>query len=338
VAVWKSGAEQHSQVVRFSVLRVRDEANALLGLKPGATGIGWPTERCYVHAGQESWTRCLMTGTGMFGERPIAAGTVVDVRPPWWAAILVLLAVAGLQAITVPLIIAIGYSHGGAAGVWEGQAHTRLVYGVAKNAVVIITLWVALRLGRNSIAATLRFRKTSAASVALGALMMVALAPWAAWIADRLSQPLAGNNTPESRVVVLQCVWCASSAFLSSVAEELLFRGYILRALSRRWGLLGGIGSAVLFGAYHLGGPPCSVLVSVLFGAVASYTVVTSRSILPAIVGHSLWTALSLVTELRVIQVGANGAGLAASTTIMALCGVELFRRSQRPASETGSD
>lgn len=72
-------------------------------------------------------------------------------------------------------------------------------------------------------------------------------------------------------------------AFSAAVGEELFFRGL----LQPRIGI---VASAVLFGILHLSyGVPIQVIMPLAFGFVLSALVVTTRSIVPAIVAHFVY-------------------------------------------------
>ena len=91
-------------------------------------------------------------------------------------------------------------------------------------------------------------------------------------------------------------------ALLTPVAEELFFRGLMLRALGRRWNLtVGVIVSSVVFGLFHFQGDSlldglAIVIVTAAFGAVfAGLTVLVRGRLGPAIVAHVVVNATAVL-------------------------------------------
>lgn len=86
--------------------------------------------------------------------------------------------------------------------------------------------------------------------------------------------------------------------FLQGPSEEILFRGYVLRTITARWGLGWGVGvSAVLFGLLHAANPsfaPLPLVNLVLFGVVtALYVTVVDHGRLWGVCGlHTAWNWL----------------------------------------------
>jgi membrane protease YdiL (CAAX protease family) len=81
------------------------------------------------------------------------------------------------------------------------------------------------------------------------------------------------------------------------VAEELFYRGLVLRAVEKRWSTaVGLVASTVLFGVAHLQGLQLPALL--LFGAVAGTLTVRSGRLGPAILCHSGFNACTLFVLL----------------------------------------
>jgi uncharacterized protein len=97
-----------------------------------------------------------------------------------------------------------------------------------------------------------------------------------------------------------------SAALLVPVAEEVLFRGLLLRAVAKRWGLAAGaVVSAVLFALVHV---QFSGLREdlVLLGSISAYTVVLTLLVVrtgrlgAAIVAHAVVNTIGVVATLAI--------------------------------------
>jgi membrane protease YdiL (CAAX protease family) len=88
-------------------------------------------------------------------------------------------------------------------------------------------------------------------------------------------------------------------AVITPVVEELWFRGFMRRAVDRRFGLVAGLlSSSLLFGVLHLDGASLGDvwvvgLLSMFGGVLASLTVVTDGRLGAAIIAHALNNALT---------------------------------------------
>ncbi len=70
-----------------------------------------------------------------------------------------------------------------------------------------------------------------------------------------------------------------------AVCEEIMYRGYILRALEKSWGITAAIiVSGLIFGAYHL--QPSNLLPLATLGLFLAYVTYISNSLIPAMVAH----------------------------------------------------
>ncbi|MEX0721192.1 MAG: type II CAAX endopeptidase family protein [Balneolaceae bacterium] len=70
-----------------------------------------------------------------------------------------------------------------------------------------------------------------------------------------------------------------------AVCEEIMYRGYIMRAFEKSWGIVAAILiSGVLFGAYHL--QISSILPLATLGIFLAYVTYISNSLIPAMVAH----------------------------------------------------
>ncbi len=95
------------------------------------------------------------------------------------------------------------------------------------------------------------------------------------------------------------------SVIVAPVLEELIFRGLILRWLSRRWRPFWAVlVSALAFGLVHLPNLP-QVVNATVMGVVLGYIYVLCRSVWPVIIIHAVNNALAYLL-LQVLGVGAT--------------------------------
>tara|TARA_R110002124_G_scaffold287282_1_gene472229 strand:+ start:10157 stop:11143 length:987 start_codon:yes stop_codon:yes gene_type:complete len=72
-----------------------------------------------------------------------------------------------------------------------------------------------------------------------------------------------------------------------AIFEEVMFRGYILRALEKSWGIIVAIiVTGLLFGAYHI--QPSNFIPLSMLGILFAYITYVSRSLIPAMIAHLL--------------------------------------------------
>ena len=108
---------------------------------------------------------------------------------------------------------------------------------------------------------------------------------------------------PEPRCGQPACVLWVLIAVLTPIAEELFFRGLMLRAIGRRWDLtVAVVVSSLVFGAFHFeagsGIPHALFIVAVTasYGAVFAVLVVRAEGRLgPSIVAHSCVNTIGVV-------------------------------------------
>lgn len=83
-------------------------------------------------------------------------------------------------------------------------------------------------------------------------------------------------------------------AVIPAICEEIMYRGYIMRMLENNWGIIAAIiVSGFIFGAYHLRVTQVLPLASI--GMLLAYATYKSGSLIPAIVGHFVNNAASVV-------------------------------------------
>jgi sodium transport system permease protein len=92
-------------------------------------------------------------------------------------------------------------------------------------------------------------------------------------------------------------------ALLPAVCEEILFRGYILDGLTRKWGAsIGIVITGILFGAFHL--DPFRMIPASLLGILFGIIVFRKGSIFYGIIAHLVNNGCALVTVLFAAKIG----------------------------------
>ena len=122
--------------------------------------------------------------------------------------------------------------------------------------------------------------------------------PLGRWISeDRLEAPardLADRFGGVGGAVLLVVMVCVAAP----VAEEVLYRGLLLRSLERRYGAVWAVGlSSVVFGAMHLQLVQFPGLA--LFGLVAATLVVRTGRLGTSIIAHAAFNAVTVVSLLQ---------------------------------------
>ena len=106
-----------------------------------------------------------------------------------------------------------------------------------------------------------------------------------------------GGSTPAALAVNLLL-----SLFLAPVVEEVVFRGFIFRALYERLHMIVAAGaSALLFAAIHLPWQPEALVGLFLLGMVTAYTYRATRSVWPGIIAHAGYNA-SVLAAIHVLR------------------------------------
>lgn len=152
-------------------------------------------------------------------------------------------------------------------------------------------------------------------------LAVLLLGAAAAWAVARLTLPAGTAFDDGLSWRVLR------TTALVGVNEEWLFRGLLLAAFCRWWGLRrGAIAASLAFGAFHAinalaGQPPVMVAVQVavtlVLGAVFLMAALGTRSLLVPMLGHALY-------DFAVIDIGRLAAAGANATGLLALSGLGL--------------
>jgi hypothetical protein len=171
-----------------------------------------------------------------------------------------------------------------------GMAGTPIIVALGGGYVLAIGVLVAGTRGMP--AGTLGVTRVAWRFVVAGTL--VGAASWyprmrlVEWLAiPDTSKLLAKAATEPSLVASLACV-----VALPAVAEELVFRGVIARALAPTSTWLAVIASAAVFAAYHV--VPIQVIAVFPFGLALGYLAVRADSIVPTVIAHAINNAAGI--------------------------------------------
>ena len=149
----------------------------------------------------------------------------------------------------------------------------------------------------------LRFAPVDAAAFVLGVALQAIVVPALYWPIFRLTDVSSDDVSGDAQelvdaasgagIAVLVLVVCVGAPF----AEELFFRGLLLRAVDKRWGIgTAFVASTLVFAATHFQGIQFPALV--VFGAVVSFLVVRTGRLGTAILCHAgfnAWTVFHLL-------------------------------------------
>lgn len=131
----------------------------------------------------------------------------------------------------------------------------------------------------------------------LAALLFIAAQPtilFLGWLNSFLPVPDVFKEMQESMAEMIAMFLRTENVLLlgvfhigivPAVCEEIMYRGYILRALEKSWGITAAILiSGLVFGAYHL--QPSNLLPLATLGVFLAYVTYISNSLIPAMVAH----------------------------------------------------
>ena len=149
----------------------------------------------------------------------------------------------------------------------------------------------------------LRFRWADLAAFPLGVALQAVVIPLLYWPLLRILDRDASDVENEARelvdsaqgpgILLLVLVVAVGAPF----AEELFYRGLLLRAVEKRWSVAAGaVAATVVFALAHLQGIQLPALL--LFGGVATYLAVRTGRLGPAILCHmgfNAWTLFLLL-------------------------------------------
>lgn len=109
-------------------------------------------------------------------------------------------------------------------------------------------------------------------------------------------QVVHGVQTPCMRMFLMSCTAIAAAA-PAAVAEELLFRGFLLTSLQQRLGNTDALAvAAALFAIIHL--EPQQFFVYCVLGGACGLATVRSGSVWPAVVLHAAYNATAVAAAL----------------------------------------
>lgn len=149
----------------------------------------------------------------------------------------------------------------------------------------------------------LRFAPVDAGWFAVGVALQAVVVPALYWPVFRLTEVTSDDVSSDARelvdaasgpgIAVLVLVVCIGAPF----AEELFFRGLLLRSLEKRWGVgVAVVGATVVFAVSHFQGIQFAALL--VFGAVASLLAVRTGRVGAPIACHAgfnAWTVFQLL-------------------------------------------
>lgn len=100
---------------------------------------------------------------------------------------------------------------------------------------------------------------------------------------DSMAEMIKGFISSENAVILA----FIHIGIVPALFEEVMFRGYILRAFEKSWGIIAAIlVSGLLFGMYHI--QPSNVIPLSVLGILFAYVTYISDSLIPAMVAHLL--------------------------------------------------
>jgi len=149
----------------------------------------------------------------------------------------------------------------------------------------------------------LRFAPVDAGAFGLGVALQALVIPALYWPIFQLSDLESDDVSENARelvdaasgpgIAVLVLIVCVGAPF----AEELFFRGLLLRATERRWGVAAAfLGSTVLFAVSHFQGIELPALL--VFGGVAGFLAIRTGRLGTAMAlhaGFNAWTVFQLL-------------------------------------------
>lgn len=243
-------------------------------------------------------------GRGAAGAAPaLAAGILTEqsppLPPPRWG--LGDVAVGLVPFALVGLTLLAGSDDGDVDITLEALVVNAVILGVFLVGVpVVATRWK----GRGLVADLgLRFAPSDAGAFALGVALQAIAVPLLYWPLFRLTDVTTDDVSSAAQelvdsasgagIAVLVLVVCVGAPF----AEELFFRGLLLRAVAKRWTMPAAfVGSSLVFAVSHFQGLQFPALL--LFGAVAGLLAIRTGRLGPAIACHAGfngWTVFHLL-------------------------------------------
>ncbi len=259
--------------------------------------------------------------------------------PVWTALVVLVLAFLLFQVVVAPIVLAIGIAIRAAqSGATEAPGVAEMLQQVQQDAPLLMTAntvgqilgfglfaWFAARRHTPQAASYLRLRRPDGPGFALAAVGWLVLVPAIAWTGQLnemipLPEFLKDWETMQTDLIegllvggelstVAQFV---ALALTPAICEELLFRGYLLRGVERRFGsAVAIVAIGVIFGAYHL---RASQLIPLsLLGVYLGYVVWATGSLWSGVLVHLLNNGFVVVLS-SVARAGAAQEGAPVTT------------------------
>lgn len=102
---------------------------------------------------------------------------------------------------------------------------------------------------------------------------------------EQLQQTMADTITNYLKSDSLLLMGVFYLGVVPAVCEEIMYRGYVMRSLEKKWGMIAAILiSGVIFGMYHI--QPSNVLPLSALGILLAYVTYASNSLVPAMLAH----------------------------------------------------
>ncbi|MED0968758.1 type II CAAX endopeptidase family protein [Bacillus paramycoides] len=131
----------------------------------------------------------------------------------------------------------------------------------------------------------------------LGCLMALAVIIWSFSSVELATASVA--KTKETGDVLQLWIRCIVVAFIAPIAEEILFRGYLLRKLHLKFSMKTSvIISSIIFGILHLQ----ATFSAILFGIVMCLLYIKSRSLILPIIVHMISNILLVIKDVIIIS------------------------------------
>lgn len=240
--------------------------------------------------------RAPVRSTGLLTERPTPSGPPT----PRWGLGDAAVGLLPFAVVALALLASGGGDDTGEVSIGALVANSLVLWMF----LVGVPLFATRLKGRGPVADLgLRFAPADLGAFALGLALQAVAIRLLYWPIFRLSDLDADDVSESARelidaaggagIAVLVLVVCVGAPF----AEELFFRGLLLRAAERRWGIgVALVVSTLVFAASHFQGVQFPALV--LFGAVAGYLAVRTGRLGTAILCHAgfnAWTVFELL-------------------------------------------
>lgn len=143
----------------------------------------------------------------------------------------------------------------------------------------------------------LKYHSDTAISIILAAILVFTIQPtiwFLGWLNAMIPVPEFFTNMQNTQMRMIEdylkgdhLLWLTllHVAAVPAICEEMLYRGYVMSALKKSWGIWPAIIiSGLLFGLYHL--QLTNLLPLATLGAIFAFITWTTRSLYPAIVAH----------------------------------------------------